>query len=379
MKKKIRVAVIFGGRSAEHEVSLVSASGIMQALDRTKYEVVPVGISREGRWLRHDQALKMLKLDQLNTHFLALPSPDPTAHDILVAVKDDKTGLPVLQQQEKIDVIFPVLHGTFGEDGTVQGLFELMDVPYVGAGVLGSAIGMDKVVQKQLFRYAGLPVVNFLFFIQANNPLDRKESVAEIEAELTYPIFVKPVNLGSSVGISKVNHRQELFPAIAEAFRYDRKIILEQGVMSAREIEISVLGNDQPRVSLPGEIIPSREFYDYRAKYEDGASKLEIPAKLPEETIRQIQAIALRAFQVTDCAGMARIDFLLTTEKISLSEINTIPGFTAISMYPKLWEMSGLPFPQLLDELIRLAVERHEQKQHLQTRARQVSDWYQKE
>jgi D-alanine-D-alanine ligase len=377
MSKKIRVAVIFGGRSAEHEVSLVSATSIISALDPQKYEVIPIGITREGRWICHLRALEMLKTSQIPPKLMALLQPDPTDKQKLVPQRvDDATS--VSQMSSQFDVIFPVLHGTHGEDGSVQGLLELMSVPYVGAGVLGSSVGMDKVVQKHLFRSAGLPIVRFLSYTASFDPVKNEAELDHIEAELGYPIFVKPANLGSSIGINRVHNREELKDSIAEAFTYDRKVILEEGVENAREIEISVLGNEMPRASLPGEIIPDGEFYDYRAKYVSDESKLEIPAKLPADLVSRIQDIAVRAFSLTGCEGMARADFLLSGDNLYLSELNTIPGFTSISMYPKLWEASGLPYPQLLDELIRLAIERHEQKNKLKMKIKLDSDWYKK-
>ncbi len=375
MKKKLRVAVLFGGRSAEHEVSLVSASSILQGLDREKYEIVQIGITHDGRWIVDSRALDWLKEGKIPEDSYAAVLPEPRGKRLLL-VRESGDGQSAYSLSAEIDVFFPVLHGTYGEDGTIQGLFELMDVPYVGAGVLGSAVGMDKVVQKILFRSAGLTVVDFLYFTTAENPLESADGIRQIEERLPYPIFVKPANLGSSVGITKAHNRTELMRGIEEAYRFDRKIILEQGIENAREIEISVLGNETPRASLPGEIIPSREFYDYNAKYVNGQSQLKLPAKLPKRMIRRVQEEAIRAYRVAACEGMARVDFLLSGEKLYVSELNTIPGFTMISMYPKLWEISGLSFSALLDELICLAIDRQEKKKRLQTRAQTDSDWY---
>jgi D-alanine-D-alanine ligase len=371
---KLTVGVVFGGRSAEHEVSLVSATSILKALDPERYRVVPIGISKDGRWIVHEKALEWLKENTVPDRFRCAVFPEPEESRLLIV--EENGGNVSFRYSPAIDLFFPVLHGTFGEDGTIQGLFELMDVPYVGAGVLGSAVGMDKVVQKTLLRFAGLPVVQFLSYTQEQNPLHVKGEIKEIETKLHYPIFVKPANLGSSVGITKAHNRGELRTGIELAFQYDRKIILEQGIEPVREIEISVLGNESPRASLPGEIIPSREFYDYEAKYVDDGSKLLIPAPLPEETVKRIQELAIRAYQVAGCEGMARVDFLMRGDELYVSEINTIPGFTMISMYPKLWEASGLPFSRLLDELIDLAMRRHQARKRLRTSYESESDWY---
>jgi len=374
MSSKLRVGVVFGGRSAEHEVSLVSATSVINALDKTKYDVVPIGISPEGRWLSSSEALRLLKekapIGNLPEHVFV---PDPH-HKALMAINAEVTT----SEKKPVDVIFPLIHGTYGEDGTIQGLFELADIPYVGAGVLGSAVGMDKVIQKQLLKHARIPVTpdySFLYEEYKSNP---KSHLAAIEKKLRYPLFVKPPNLGSSVGISKAHKRTELVEAIELAGLYDRKILVEQGVRNAREIECSVLGNDDPAASNPGEIIPSNEFYDYDAKYVDGKSRAEIPAKLPRPIVKKIQRYAIDAFRVLDCAGMARADFLVTksTNRIFLNEINTLPGFTSISMYPKLWEASGLSYPQLLDKLIELALERHAIRSRLTTTYQPKNAWY---
>ncbi|MBF8248450.1 MAG: D-alanine--D-alanine ligase, partial [Bacteroidetes bacterium] len=322
---KLRVGVVFGGRSAEHEVSLVSAASVMNALDKEKYEIIPIGISPEGRWLSSGEALKLLKekssLDNQPEHLIV---PDPR--------KKALVPLDSANQPQSVDVLFPVLHGTFGEDGTIQGLFELADIPYVGAGVLGSAVGMDKVVQKELLRQAKIPVTPSMWFLFHEFAKNEKKLILEAEKKLRYPMFIKPANLGSSIGISKAHKRKELIEAIRLAGEYDRKILVEKGIEGAREIECSVLGNDDPIASVPGEVIPSNEFYDYDAKYVDGKSAAVIPAKLPMAVTKKVQQLAAQSFKVLDCSGMARVDFLISkkTNKVYLSEINTIPGFTSI-------------------------------------------------
>ncbi len=362
--KKIRLGILFGGRSGEHEVSLTSAASVIEALDRDKYEIVPIGITREGHWRVGASAERLLASP------LALPailengkpvtaSVDPTS-PALIALNSRS---PAQELAPAVDVVFPLLHGTFGEDGTVQGLLELAGIPFVGAGVLGSAAGMDKDVMKKLFRDAGLPVVPWVLALRGDWERHAAQVRKQIKKTLRYPLFVKPANLGSSVGISKVHKSAELDLAMNLAARYDRKIIVENGV-DAREIECSVLGNDQPEASVPGEVVPVNEFYDYEAKYVKEGSELIIPAKLSAAQTKLVRQFAVRAFQAIDCAGMARVDFLLDrkTGKIWVNEINTIPGFTPISMYPKMWEASGLPYPKLLDRLIELALERYRDK-----------------
>jgi D-alanine-D-alanine ligase len=370
--RRIRVGVIFGGRSVEHEVSLVSAASIIDALDKSKYDVVPIGIASDGRWLSSGDALRLLKeKESLDSEPERLIVPDPRKQSLVAISNSDTTG-------RSIDVIFPAVHGTVGEDGTLQGLLELADIPYVGAGVLGSALGMDKAVQKELLRRAGIPVTPSIAFLHAEFPGREKKLIAEMERSLRYPMFVKPANSGSSIGISKAHNRKELLESIALASKYDLKILVERGVRHAREIECSVLGNDDPAASVLGEIIPSNEFYDYDAKYVDGKSTAVIPAKMPKSVSKKIQQIAVAAFRALNCAGMARVDFLVTqkTNKIVLNEINTIPGFTSISMYPKLWQASGLSYPDLLERLIELAIERHRAKSRLDTMYRPKQDWY---
>ena len=349
--KKTRVGVIFGGRSGEHEVSLRSAESVIRSLDPSKYEVVPIAITHEGRWLGTRDAMKLLSPGEAIQ--AALKTGEPMA------------VVPEPQRNGAVDVFFPIVHGTYGEDGTIQGLLELAGVPYVGAGVLGSAVGMDKDVMKRLLREAGLPVGDFW----VTRSKDIEAFIGEFGKELPYPVFVKPANLGSSVGITKAHNVGELPAAIAFAAEFDRKIIIEKGI-DAREIEISVLGNADLKASIPGEIIPSREFYDYQAKYVSDDSRLIIPASLNEAQVRNAQALAVQAFQALECSGLARVDLFLEkpTGKFFVNEINTLPGFTSISMYPKLWEASGLSYADLLDRLIALAIERHAEKKKLRTK-----------
>ncbi len=374
MSQKIRVGVIFGGRSAEHEVSIVSAASVIGALNKKKYEVLPIGITSQGRWLSSAKALDLLReradIEHLPEHILV---PDPRKQG-LVELKNSSAQLT----PQQIDVVFPVLHGTYGEDGTIQGLFELADVPYVGSGVLGSAVGMDKVVQKQLLRQMNIPVTPDVWFLMHEFNKSSKKLIAAIEKKLRYPCFIKPANLGSSVGISKAHNRRELIEAIRLAGEYDMKVLVERSVENAREIECSVLGNEDPIASVPGEIIPSNEFYDYDAKYVDGKSTAVIPARLPKVVVKKIQKYAVESFRAVNCAGMARVDFLVArkTNAIFLNELNTIPGFTSISMYPKLWQASGLSYADLLDRLVQLAIERHKSRAQLKTTYQPKSDWF---
>ncbi|MGE5619602.1 MAG: D-alanine--D-alanine ligase family protein [Sphingomonadaceae bacterium] len=363
---KLRVAVIFGGRSGEHEVSLASATSVIQNLDPARYEVVPIGITKKGDWLLDGDPLKALKAGYSPAgQEPALLSPAP-APDRAVVSSGSGTGLG--QTRLAVDVVFPVLHGPYGEDGTVQGLLEMAGVPYVGAGVLASAAGMDKPTMKALFQQRGLPIVEHLVLLRKQWESDPTGVMDWIEESLGYPCFTKPANLGSSVGISKASNRTQLAEALALAARYDRKLVVERGI-DAREIECSVLGNDDPVASVPGEIVPCNEFYDYRAKYVDDGSQLLIPAPVDPEVTEEIRRVAVEAFKAVDCSGMARVDLFLEkgSGKVFVNEINTIPGFTKISMYPKLWEASGLPFPRLLDRLIELALERHAEKMQNET------------
>jgi D-alanine-D-alanine ligase len=393
--KKLRVGILFGGRSGEHEVSLLSAASVFNAIDKNKYDVVPIGITKEGRWVTAGDAERLLQGKAAGEEAHSTPShlragdPEATPGAAVLAAGEAVVVPPEPHRQGgsltpfqtdaaltrrasdraiNVDIIFPVLHGTFGEDGTIQGLLELADIPYVGAGVLGSAAGMDKDIMKSLFRAAGLPIVKHVTLLRADWKGAPKKVQKLVESKLKYPVFVKPANLGSSVGISKARDRKELGPAIEEAAKFDRKIVIEQGVggkkQKAREIECSVLGNDKADASVPGEIVPGKEFYDYTAKYVDEGSKLIIPAKLSKAESKKIQQLAISAFKAVDCSGLARVDFLMDpkTRKIYLNEINTMPGFTSISMYPKLWAASGLTYPDLIERLIQLGFERHEDK-----------------
>lgn len=395
--KKIRVGVLFGGRSGEHEVSLLSAASVLRALDRKKYEVIPIGITKDGQWVTAGAAVNLLESQPAGAE-LNLRAGDPaTTAGAAVLAKGEGVIVPpfpakvkrgagsgagalmpfqldarVLAPEAgrhllKLDVIFPVLHGTFGEDGTIQGLLELAGIAYVGSGVLGSAAGMDKDAMKRLFASAKLPLVKHVTFLRHEWETHPRKVVKRIEDAVRYPMFVKPANLGSSVGISKAKDRKALREAIRLAAKYDRKILVERGVSGrggkgkARELEVAVLGNDAPEASVVGEIIPSKEFYDYEAKYLSEGSVAVIPAKLTRAEERQIRAMAVAAFRACDCAGMARVDFLKEPGpkgRIYLNEVNTLPGFTSISMYPKLWEASGLPLPRLIDRLLELARER---------------------
>jgi D-alanine-D-alanine ligase len=374
MAKKLRVSVLFGGRSGEHEVSLLSAASILKAIDRKKYDVVPIGITKEGRWLAASDATNLLERDE-STDVRQLRAGDP---DATPGAKLLHEGIPTLlapvpgpqgPEGKAIDVVFPVLHGTFGEDGTIQGLFELAGIAYVGSGVLGSSAGMDKDAMKRLFAQAGLPIVKHVTILRSDWETSPRKATARIEAALKYPLFVKPANLGSSVGISKAHNRKELGPALDLAAKYDRKLIVEQGVggkkSRARELEVGVLGNDDPQASVVGEIIPGKEFYDYEAKYLSEGSVPVIPAKITRAEAKQIREMAVAAFRACDLAGLARVDFLMEPDgkrRIYLNEVNTLPGFTQISMYPKLWEATGITYGDLITRLIELGLERHQEK-----------------
>lgn len=368
--RKLTVAVLFGGRSGEHDVSLDSAASVLDAIDRARYEVLPIGITREGRWITAGDPLAALRSGRVNgdSRTAVLPG-DPTAHGLIrlgeAAEVSPATGAPVA---ERIDVIFPVLHGTYGEDGTVQGLLELAGIPYVGSGVLGSAVGMDKLTMKRLFQHAGLPLVPYLAIRKADWTARCAATLEQAADLLGFPLFVKPANLGSSVGISKVKGPAELAAAAALAFEYDRTVIVEEG-LEIREIECGVLGNDDPEVSVVGEVVPKREFYDYEAKYTPGLAEVVIPAPISHELAESLRGMARRAFQAIDAAGLARIDFFLEKRsgRVYVSEINTMPGFTRTSMYPKLWAASGVPYPTLVDRLIGLALGRAAEKRSLRT------------
>ena len=343
--KKLHVAVLFGGRSGEHEVSLMSARSVLSVLDPAKYEVTQFGITQEGTWLTGEDVIGKFEQGKRNglEHFVL--SPDPSH---------------ARQQSSHIDVFFPVLHGTFGEDGTIQGLFEMADVAYVGAGVVGSAVGMDKSIFRDVMVANNIPVVDTRLILRAEVESDMLSVIERAETIGEYPLFTKPANLGSSVGVTKCNNRSDLQEGLMEAASFDRRVLIQKGITNAREIEVSVLGNDEPVASICGEVLPSREFYSYESKYIDGTSGLVIPAHLPEKVSECIREYAVRAYKAIDCAGMARVDFFVEndTNRIYLNELNSIPGFTKISMYPKLWEASGLPYPNLVDRLIELAMER---------------------
>jgi D-alanine-D-alanine ligase len=376
--KKLRVGVIYGGRSGEHEVSIASAAAVVQNLDTQRYEPIPIRIEKDGRWIIADRlpssssaaevieqsraaSAKRLGPDGREAHLLAHPG-DEQIMTIERGTRPAITGLA-------LDVVFPVLHGPYGEDGTVQGLLELANVPYVGAGVLSSAVGMDKDVAKRLFTARGLPVSSYLAVRRSDWMASPSRIVSEVSTKLGYPVFVKPANLGSSVGISKAKSESALPAAIDTAAEFDRKIVIEAAVANAREIEIAVLGNEHPETSVPGEVIPSREFYDYEAKYIDDNSQVIIPAPLPPGVASEVKRLAIDAFHALECEGMARVDFLMdgATGKLYINEINTIPGFTTISMYAKMWAASGVSYPELLDRLITLARERHAEKQQIRT------------
>jgi D-alanine-D-alanine ligase len=368
--KKIRVGVIFGGRSGEHEVSLASAQSVMDAIDKGKYEVVPVGITKEGRWIASGDPMKALQAGDADASRPAALLGDPS-HRGLMRLEDTERAIEATQLAE-LDVMFPVLHGPYGEDGTLQGLLELAGIPYVGAGVIGSAVGMDKVIFKDVIRAHGFPIADYVMVKRKAWDAGPEDVLDRIEEALGYPVFTKPANLGSSVGISKCHDRSELAAGLAEAARYDRKLLVEVAVTAAREIEVSVLGNDAPIASLPGEVVPSREFYSYEAKYidtGDEASGLLIPAPLSPEMTERVRQMAVDVYKAIDCAGMARADFLFSDEtgELYVNEVNTIPGFTSISMYPKLWEATGISYPELIDRLIELAVERYEDKERSET------------
>jgi D-alanine-D-alanine ligase len=404
MAKKLRVGILFGGRSGEHEVSLLSAASILKAIDRRKFEVVPIGINKAGHWLISGAAQGLLEgsgpgagrlaapgsakgsskaqkkpragdpADTPGARVLAEGQPTLLAPEPAAAIASSSADGQAALGGQSLDVVLPVLHGTFGEDGTIQGLFELAGIAYVGSGVLGSAAGMDKDVMKRLFVQAGLPIVKHVTLLRSDWEKSPRKAVTQVEAALKYPLFVKPANLGSSVGISKVHDRKELGPALTLAGKYDRKLVVEQGVggkprggdsAKAREFEVAVLGNDAPKASMVGEIVPGKEFYDYEAKYLSEGSVPVIPAKISREESKRIQAMAIEAFRACDLTGLARVDFLMEPDgrrRIYVNEVNTMPGFTQISMYPKLWEASGLPYKNLITRLIELALERHQEK-----------------
>lgn len=365
-QRRVRVAVVYGGRSGEHEVSLESARSVIRAIDRRKYAVIPIGITPEGAWLAAPP--EALRAGRLQAGHRVLPSADPGRPGLIpFGEGGDPDPTPrsgrareLSAPVDGVDVVFPLIHGTFGEDGCLQGLFELANVPYVGAGVLGSAVGMDKIMMKTVFRAQGFPVVDFLSILRADWERDPSRCLARIEEEIGIPSFVKPSNLGSSVGITKAHSREELSEALALAAEFGSRILVERAV-DAREIECGVLGNDEPSASVVGEVIPAREFYDYEAKYHDPSTRFVIPAEIEPAISDQVRDLAMRAFKAVGAAGMARVDFFLgrVDGALYLNEINTIPGFTAMSVYPRLWMASGVPYPKLIDRLIQLAIERH--------------------
>jgi D-alanine-D-alanine ligase len=351
---KTKLGLLYGGKSAEHQVSLQTALAVIKALNHDKFDIYPIYITEQGNWIKGDKidgpvenvgALQFSQGTELQTPF------SPT----------------IFQEEEggTFDVIFPLLHGPNGEDGTVQGLLEILNLPYVGNGVLASSAGMDKVIMKNIFAQAGLSQVNYTWFIKSEWKQAKEEAYAKVEAELGYPCFVKPANLGSSVGISKCTNRVELDHAFDEAFQFDRKVIVEEGVV-AREVEIAVLGNDDPKCSVAGEIVPKKDFYDYRAKYEDGDTALIIPAEISEKEYHMLSEMAIKSFKSLDCSGLVRADFFLTRDgKAMINEVNTMPGFTPFSMFPLLWKHTGLEYPQLIERLVELALERHAEKQDI--------------
>jgi D-alanine-D-alanine ligase len=381
MRRRLRIGVIFGGRSGEHEVSLASARSVMAAMDPEKFEVIPIGITHAGRWLLAGDPMADLAAGDPGREEPppAKPGAEAIGPEQPTASTGTTNGAPGRELVPgatgsvfpKMDVFFPILHGPFGEDGTIQGLLELAGVPYVGCGVLASSLGMDKIASKHIFRAHGLPVVAFEEVQRRSLTGDPNRVIAALEAALPggYPMFVKPANLGSSIGINKAGDRAELGAALAEAARYDRRLIVEAAVPHAREIECAVLGNDDPIASVPGEVVPCNEFYDYSAKYLDDRSQLLIPAPIPAEAAARVQKLAVDAFKAVDGAGLARVDFLMNGEtgELFLNELNTMPGFTAISMYPKLWAASGIPYPELVERLIDLAMERHADQVRSQT------------
>ena len=353
-KKRLRVALIFGGRSGEHEVSLMSARSVLSVLDPAKYEVTQIGITLEGKWLTGEDVLGKLEAGKSTGLEPVIITPDPSEPGIYV-LHDKK-----LEKLSDVDVYFPLLHGTYGEDGTIQGLLEMANAAYVGAGVAGSSVGMDKGIFKDVMLTHNIPSVAFVLLLRSEIENDMDTAIGKAEKVGAYPLFTKPANLGSSVGIMKCHNRSDLQEGLMEATRFDRRVLVEQGVANVREIEVSVLGNEEPRASVPGEVLPSREFYSYESKYIDGTSGLVIPAPLPEDTCKRIQELAVQAYKAIDAAGMARVDFFIDKDsgQVYLNELNTIPGFTKISMYPKLWGASGIPYSELVDRLIELALQR---------------------
>jgi len=367
MGRKLRVGVIFGGRSGEYEISLMSARSVLSVLDPHRYDVTQIGITHEGAWLTGENVLEAMEKGQLEQLQVAALLPDPAWAGIHIVRKSEHGNM--LELLVNLDVIFPVLHGTYGEDGTLQGLLEMADMAYVGAGVIGSSVGMDKGVFQSVMQANQIPVLETMVVLRGDLANHMDEIITTAEKMAPYPLFTKPANLGSSVGVGKCQNRADLLEGLMDAARYDRRILIQRGV-NGREIEVSVLGNDDPEASVPGEIIPSREYYSYEAKYVDNASELLIPAPIPEAVSQKARQIAIKAFKAIDCQGMARVDFLLDRDRneLYLNELNTIPGFTSISMYPKLWDACGLPYPKLVDRLIELALERKADSQKTEYR-----------
>lgn len=364
MSDKKRVMVIFGGQSTEHEVSRLSATSIINNIDRSKFDVVMVGITKEGRWLPYNGPVEKIASGEWEEIAInGLIESVPKGENIINAIVSRSASSEALinsEEKRQVDVVFPVLHGCKGEDGTIQGLFEMAGIPYVGCGVLGSALGMDKIYAKIMFEKAGIPQADYLYFTRKEIKEDVNSAADVIEKKFEYPVFIKPSNAGSSVGVSKAHNRKELIDALNLAAKYDRKVLIEEFI-NGREVECAVLGNDNPVASTVGEIIPSNEFYDYNAKYIDGSSKTVIPADLPTETISKIREYAVKAFKALDCSGLSRVDFFVHKEsgEVYINEINTMPGFTNISMYPMLWEASGISYSELIEKLIDLAIERY--------------------
>ncbi len=365
LKKKKNVAIVFGGKSGEHEVSLMSATSVLKAIDKEKYNIIKIGITKDGSWMLYKGPVDKIESgewEKISNKLLK----ENTQDNIFSVVPLGNTHIDQVpfNLSEQIDVIFPVLHGPHGEDGTIQGLFEMADIPYVGAGVLASSVGMDKVYSKIIFKQVGLPMGQYMIIMRKKLLKNKEECINIIEKSFEYPVFIKPANLGSSVGISKVSNKKELMTGLMEAAKYDRKILVEEFI-DCREIECAVLGNDEPIPSVVGEILPSHEFYDYESKYfDDGKSKLIIPADVPEKVSEEIRTMAVEAYKAIDCSGLARVDFFIekSTNKVYINELNTMPGFTKYSMYPMLWQATGLEYKDLIDKLIELAEERYGEK-----------------
>ena len=370
MSNKTRVAVVFGGRSGEHEVSIVSAKNIIEAIDRDKYEVIPIGITKEGKWLSGEHAIEAFQSGDYSGLTEVTLNTTSGSNELIHLSRGTYEKLHV-------DIFFPALHGPFGEDGTIQGLFEMANVPYTGCGVLSSSVGMDKLITKAIWEQAGLPIIPYIGINKKAWDLNPNEVIRKIENELDYPIFVKPANMGSSVGISKVKNRENLGEAINLASQFDHRILVEKG-LEVRELECAVLGNEEPHIAHVGEVLVGGEFYDYNDKYIDGKSSTQVPADIPQSLERKVQDMALKAYKVLDCSGLARVDVFYDkkTHNLYLNEINTMPGFTAISMYPKMWQESGIPYAELIDKIIKLGFEKHAQKNEKKVSFDEAGDWF---